>query len=100
VEQASEARKLAELADAAPDAVIYLDAPREELVRRILARAQREGRADDNPETVKNRLRIFDEATRPLIDHYRRRRLLRMINADQDEDKVTEDILQALGAKH
>ncbi|MDT4915489.1 MAG: adenylate kinase [Pseudonocardiales bacterium] len=98
VEQAVEARKLAEIADAGPDAVIYLDAPREELVRRILARAEIEGRADDNPTTVENRLRVFDEATRPLIDYYRDRGLLHVINADQHEDRVTADILTALDA--
>jgi adenylate kinase len=96
VEQAMEARKLAELASAGPDAVIYLDAPRDELVRRILARAETEGRSDDNPDTVTNRLRIFDEATRPLIDHYRERGLLHVVNADQDEDAVTADIMAAL----
>jgi adenylate kinase len=96
VEQAVEARRLAELAGASPDAVIYLDAPREELVRRILARAAKEGRADDNPETVANRLRIFDEATRPLIDYYGERGLLHVVDADQDEDAVTEAILAAL----
>jgi adenylate kinase len=96
VEQATEARKLAELADAGPDAVIYLDAPRDELVRRILARADKEGRDDDNPETVANRLRVFDEATRPLIEHYRERGLLHVVNADQDEDDVTQQILSAL----
>ena len=96
VEQALEARKLAEIASAGPDAVIYLDAPREELVRRIVARAEIEGRADDNPETVENRLRVFDEATRPLIEHYRERGLLHIVDADQHEDDVTSDILKAL----
>ena len=97
VEQAVEARKLADMAGAGPDAVIYLDAPRDELVRRILARAEIEGRADDNPETVHNRLRVFDEATHPLVDYYRDRGLLHVINADQHEDEVTNDILKALG---
>jgi adenylate kinase len=96
VHQAVEARKLAELADAGPDAVIYLDAPRDELVRRIVARAEIEGRADDNLETVTHRLRVFDEATRPLVDYYRDRGLLHVINADQHEDEVTQDILKAL----
>jgi adenylate kinase len=99
VDQAVEARKLAELADASPHAVIYLDAPREELMRRILARAEIEGRADDNPDTVANRLRVFDEATRPLVDYYRDRGLLHVINADQHEDEVTADILKALGVE-
>ncbi|MFN2519328.1 MAG: adenylate kinase [Jatrophihabitantaceae bacterium] len=96
VEQAVEARKLGDQADAAPQAVIYLDAPREELVRRIVARAEIEGRADDNPQTVRNRLEVFDAATRPLVDYYRERGLLHVINANQDEDAVTAEILAAL----
>ena len=98
LEQAVEARKLAELAGAAPDAVVYLDVPREELVRRILARAATEGRADDNEETVQNRLKVFDEATSPLVEHYRERGWLHVIDADQDEDAVTAAILTAIGA--
>jgi adenylate kinase len=96
VEQAVEARNLAERAGAGPDAVIYLDAPRDELVRRILARAEIEGRADDNPETVTNRLRVFDEATHPLVDYYRERGLLHIVDANQDEDAVERAILSAL----
>ena len=96
VEQAVEARKLADQADAGPDAVIYLDVPRDELVRRILARAEVEGRADDNPETVANRLKVFDEATHPLVDYYRGRGLLQVIDANQHEDAVTEAILTTL----
>lgn len=96
VEQAVEARKLAEQAGASPSAVIYLDAPRAELIRRILARAEVEGRADDNPETVGNRLQVFDEATHPLVDYYRGRGLLRVVDASRDEDAVTAEILAAL----
>jgi adenylate kinase len=97
LEQAVEARRIAETEGVGADAAIYLDAPREELVRRILARAEIEGRADDNPQTVENRLRIFDEATSPLVEYYRGRGLLHVINANQEEDAVTADILTALG---
>jgi adenylate kinase len=99
VEQAGEARRLADDTGAGPDAVLYLDAPRDELVRRILARAEKEGRSDDNPQTVENRLRVFDDATAPLVDYYRERGLLHVIDADQDEDAVTADILRALGVE-
>jgi adenylate kinase len=99
VEQAVEARKLADRASAGPNAVLYLDAPRDELVRRIVARAAVEGRADDNPVTVANRLQVFDEATRPLVDYYRERGLLHVVNANQDADAVTRDILAALGVR-
>jgi adenylate kinase len=96
VEQAIEARSLAERAGASPDAVIYLDAPREELVRRILSRAAIEGRADDNPDTVHNRLQVFEDATRPLIEYYRDRGLLHVVDANRGEDEVTDEILGVL----
>ena len=96
VEQAVEARKLAEQVGASPDAVIFLDAPRAELVRRILARAEIEGRADDNPTTVANRLEVFDEATRPLVDYYRNRGMLHVVDANRDEQAVTDQIVAAL----
>jgi adenylate kinase len=97
LDQAVEARKLAERVDASPDAVVYLDAPRDVLVRRIVARAAVEGRSDDNRETVRNRLRVFDEATEPLVEYYRDRGLLHVIDAAQDEHAVTAAILQAVG---
>ncbi len=96
VDQAVEARQLAESSGASPDAVVYLDVSREELKRRILARAETEGRADDNEQTVENRLRVFDEATHPLIEYYRDRGLLHVVDAAQDPDAVTEQILQVL----
>ena len=96
VEQAEAVRAEAAERGAGPDVVIYLDVPRAELMRRILARASVEGRADDNEATVENRLHVFDEATRPLIDYYRGRGLLRVIDADRAEDEVTAAILADL----
>jgi adenylate kinase len=97
VGQALVARTLAEEAGATPDAVIYLDAERDELVRRILERAKIEGRSDDTEEVIKNRLVVFDEATLPLVDYYRSRGLLHVIDANQSEPKVEEHILAAIG---
>jgi adenylate kinase len=96
VEQAREARSLAERSGASPHAVLYLDVPHDELIRRILHRAAVEGRADDNPGTVANRLQVFTEATAPLIDYYRGRGLLHVIDADRDPEAVTEAILDVL----
>jgi adenylate kinase len=97
VGQALVARGMAEEAGAVPDAVIYLDASHDELVRRIVARAEVEGRSDDTAEVVHNRLEVFDEATRPLVDYYRSRGLLYVIDANQSEDEVTAQILAAVG---
>lgn len=98
VAQAQEARSLANRAGASPDVVLYLDVPRDELVRRILARAAEQGRSDDNPRTVHNRLEVFDEVTKPLIEYYRDRGLLKVIDADRGPDAVTAEIMSALGA--
>src|SRR2546421_2918201 len=46
-------------------------------------------RPDDNEATVAERLRVYDEKTRPLIDFYRARGLLRVIDAAGDVDEVT-----------
>ncbi|HTR70809.1 MAG TPA: adenylate kinase [Mycobacteriales bacterium] len=97
VGQAKVARGQVEEAGATPDAVIYLDVSREELVRRILARATIEGRSDDTAEVVRNRLHVFDEATHPLVDYYRDRGLLRVVDANRSEDEVAADILAAVG---
>lgn len=96
VVQAKEARRLAEEEDASADAVIYLDAPREELIARLLARAKVEGRSDDTRDVICNRLAVFDEATAPLVDYYRGRGLLHVVDAGRSEDEVTAAILDVI----
>ncbi|MBV9484918.1 MAG: adenylate kinase [Frankiaceae bacterium] len=96
VGQAQVARGLAERAGATPDAVIYLEASRDELVRRILGRAKVEGRSDDTEAVIHNRLQVFDEATHPLVDYYRGRGLLHVIDANQSENVVADRILAAI----
>jgi len=53
-------------------------------------------RPDDNEATVTERLRVYDEKTRPLIDFYRTRGLLRVINAEGDVDQVARRLAEAL----
>lgn len=52
------------------DAVINLLVPESTLIERMDGRATCEGRSDDRPETVRERLRVYREKTAPLIDHY------------------------------
>ena len=54
-------------------------------------------RPDDNEATVAERLRVYDEKTRPLIDFYRARGLLRVLDAEGDLDTVTRRLAQTLG---
>jgi adenylate kinase len=55
-------------------------------------------RPDDNEATVSERLRVYDEQTRPLIEFYRARGLLRTINAEGEVDEVTRRLERALHA--
>lgn len=54
-------------------------------------------RADDAPETVKNRLKVFHEETEALKDFYAKRGNLRLVEGDQPIENATKDILAALG---
>src|SRR3954451_19751861 len=58
------------------DAVVNLSVRAPELKRRLLARAAAEGRSDDTPEVIENRLRVYEEQTAPVIGFYRDRGVL------------------------
>ena len=53
-------------------------------------------RADDNEKTIRSRLAVYDESTRPLIDYYKASGTYVEINGNQPMDKVFDDIKQAL----
>jgi adenylate kinase len=78
------------------EAVVYLEVPEPELRRRLLARAEIEGRSDDTPEVIANRLALFAQTTFPLVEHYRDRGLLVAIAADQPPDAVTDEVMGRL----
>jgi adenylate kinase len=54
-------------------------------------------RPDDNEATVAERLKVYDEKTKPLIEFYRDQGILRAIDAEGEVDEVTERLEQALG---
>ena len=105
------------------DAVISIEVSRDELVRRLAGRwiCRRCGRSfhevfnpypgdpcpkgdgsetcdlyqreDDRPETVENRLSVYDAQTAPLIDYYRSRGLLREVDGERSPDEVHDQIV-------
>lgn len=54
-------------------------------------------RKDDNPESVKERLKVYKESTEPLIEFYAGNGLLKTVNGDGDIDKVFSEIVKILG---
>jgi adenylate kinase len=105
------------------DHVLHVDVPEEKLMERLTGRRicptcktayhvlfnppKQEGicdkdgsaliqRDDDKPETVKNRLSVNLEQTKPLLDFYEEKGYLVKVNGDQDIDKVFQDIEKVL----
>ncbi len=104
------------------DRVLLIEAPDEELVRRLSGRwlcrncgsvyheqsnppatagvcdtcgGELYQREDDRPETVRTRLQVQKPPV-DLVDHYRRQGILREVNGDQPLERVTDDLLRAL----
>jgi adenylate kinase len=78
------------------DVVPAIRVDQEVLVKRLLNRAQTEGRADDNEETIRTRMQVYGAETKPLLDHYREQDLLVEINGEQTIEQVQEELLRAV----
>ena len=76
------------------DLVLALEVPPERLVDRLLAR----GRMDDNRHAIRERFRQYNELSEPLIDYYRRRGILHMINGEGTPDEVFRRVRNAVDA--
>jgi adenylate kinase len=81
------------------NAVVYLTAPEEELVSRLLDRAERDGRPDDRLGVIRHRLAVFAKETAPLIDYYRARGILLELSTDRPEADVQADLRGWLEAR-
>lgn len=69
-------------------AVVVLEVDEAELIRRLAKRAGEENRVDDNEATIRKRMRVYHEQTRPLIDYYEAKGKLRRLNGSGPVDAV------------
>lgn len=76
--------------------VPHIVVDREELVQRLLKRAQIEGRVDDSEDTIRTRMRVYQEQTKPLLDFYSRRGLVVEVNGQQNIEAVQHDLQRAI----
>jgi adenylate kinase len=81
------------------DAVVQLQVETDEVVRRLLARAQSQGRSDDTEDVIRKRLDVYQEQTHPLVDVYAERELLVSVDAAGSMDAVTNRIFDALAQR-
>jgi len=78
------------------DLVIRLLVDKDELVSRLLKRAQEQGRSDDTREVIENRQSVYAEQTAPLVDWYRERGVLRDVDGEGEISQVRERVLDAV----
>jgi adenylate kinase len=75
---------------------IVLAVDENELVKRLLRRAEIEGRSDDNEASIRTRMREYRQKTEPLIAHYRKRGVVREVDGLGEIEDVARRIAQAL----
>ena len=80
------------------DVVLSLLADEDAVVTRLLKRAEIEGRADDNEETIRVRQQVYAEQTAPLLEVYRSRGLLVAVDGLGEVDQVSARVFAALDA--
>jgi len=75
---------------------LHLKVDDPELVRRLLARAALEHRADDTEEVIRRRLALYHQVTHPIVDWYAERGILVSVDAMRPAEQVGREILTAL----
>jgi len=93
VEQAETAYMVAKDLGVQVQVAAHLDVPREELIRRMLARGRG---AEDTQDVIAHRLDVYDERTVPLLDYYRQREMLVTVNGGRPVEEVTWSVLVQL----
>ena len=79
-------------------AMIELDVPEDELMKRLILRGKESGRSDDNEETIKKRLTVYHNQTAPLIDWYEKEGIHHHINGLGELDRIFGDICAVIDA--
>ena len=78
------------------DIAVQLDVDYELIGERLVQRASAENRPDDTPEVVRNRLKVYDEQTAPVVDFYRNHGMLAHVNGVGSLDEVFTRIIEAI----
>lgn len=76
--------------------VPHIKVDSEVLVQRLLKRAELEGRSDDTEETIRNRMSVYENQTKPLLEYYGQRGLVTEIDGQQSIEAVQQDLQEAI----
>lgn len=94
--QAKELDRMLEKLGQSVTLVLSLDVDEEELVKRLLKRAQEQGRKDDTEEVIKNRLVQYHQHTKPLEEYYKGNKLLKNVVGVGSIDDIFTSLCQSI----
>jgi adenylate kinase len=98
IAQARALYRMAQARGLTADVALHLKADDDELIRRLLARAALEHRADDTEDVIRRRLAVYHEVTHPIVAWYAERGILVSVDAMRPVERVARQILTALEA--
>jgi adenylate kinase len=78
------------------DKAVHLQVNDEEIIKRLLDRAQKEGRADDKEDVIRKRIEVYNAETRPLLDYYSKQSKVVTVPGVGGLEEIFNRILQAL----
>lgn len=99
IDQAKALKKMLASRGSKVHAVVGLEVPEDELIRRMINRGKETGRADDNLDTIKNRLSVYHSQTSPLREYYISEGKYHGIDGAGDVDEIFSRIKESLHSR-
>lgn len=87
---------LLRLGQPAIDKAVHLAVDDEEIVRRLLDRAVKEGRVDDKEDVIRHRITVYNDETHPLLDYYGAQNKLATVAGIGGLEEIFQRIVAAL----
>ena len=79
------------------DLVLKLSVSLETVIKRIIKRKNLEERPDDNEQIAIKRYKTYEKSTEPVIEHYKKLNLLKVINGERPIDQINKEISDIIG---
>jgi adenylate kinase len=79
--------------------MIALDVEKDELIARLLKRGQESGRADDNLETIQNRINVYHNQTSPVMEYYKSKNKFYSVQGIGTIEDITGRIAGLIGKR-
>lgn len=87
---------LSRLGQPAVNKAVHLHVTDEEIIKRLLDRAQKEGRADDKEDVIRHRIQVYNAETHPLLDYYKQQAKLVTVEGIGSLDQIFQRIITAV----